>query len=77
MIIPIRCFTCNKLIADKWNIYHKQLQEEFNKQTNNYQDKLDDLTIKTIENELLDKLNITRYCCRRMMISNLDMCAKI
>jgi DNA-directed RNA polymerase I, II, and III subunit RPABC5 len=21
MIIPIRCFTCNKLIADKWNKY--------------------------------------------------------
>ena len=27
MIIPIRCFTCNKVIANKWNTYCK-LKEE-------------------------------------------------
>ena len=33
MIIPIRCFTCGKLIADKWLEYEEQLQEEYNKLT--------------------------------------------
>ena len=23
MIIPIRCFTCNKVIANKWKTYEK------------------------------------------------------
>ena len=30
MIIPIRCFTCHKVIADKWEEY-KRLVEENNK----------------------------------------------
>lgn len=27
MIIPVRCFTCNKVIANKWNMYEKLLEE--------------------------------------------------
>lgn len=27
MIIPVRCFTCGKLIADKWERYIKMKQE--------------------------------------------------
>jgi DNA-directed RNA polymerase I, II, and III subunit RPABC5 len=23
MLIPIRCFSCNKVIADKWEMYQK------------------------------------------------------
>jgi len=26
MIIPIRCFTCNKVIADKWEAYLKYIK---------------------------------------------------
>ena len=32
MIIPIRCFTCNKLIADKWEKYKKKLEENKDKE---------------------------------------------
>ena len=28
MIIPIRCFTCNKLIANLWDEYQQQLKEK-------------------------------------------------
>ena len=31
MIIPIRCFSCNKLISDKWNIYKKHLESGMSK----------------------------------------------
>lgn len=27
MIIPIRCFTCNKLIADKWETYQQLIKD--------------------------------------------------
>ncbi|MHA1268898.1 MAG: DNA-directed RNA polymerase subunit N [Candidatus Helarchaeota archaeon] len=26
MIIPIRCFTCGKIIADKWEIYKERIE---------------------------------------------------
>ena len=29
MIIPIRCFTCNSLIAHKWKNYTEKIQLEY------------------------------------------------
>ena len=29
MIIPIRCFTCNNLIAHKWKTYTEKIQLEY------------------------------------------------
>lgn len=29
MIIPIRCFSCKKVIADKWNTYQKLLSRHY------------------------------------------------
>ena len=28
MIIPIRCFTCGKVIADKWNAYKALIEKD-------------------------------------------------
>ena len=28
MIIPIRCFTCGKVLADKWNYYCKEVEKK-------------------------------------------------
>ncbi len=28
MIIPVRCFTCGKVIGNKWNKYLKLLEED-------------------------------------------------
>lgn len=55
MIIPIRCFTCNKVIASKYQAY------------------LDLLTSGMSEKDALDKLGFDRYCCRRMIISHVDL----
>ena len=59
MIIPVRCFTCGKLIGDKW--------EEFARR------------IRTGENpsDVLDSLGIKRYCCRRMILSNVEIIDEI
>jgi DNA-directed RNA polymerase subunit N len=55
MIIPVRCFTCGKLIADGW--------EEFARR------------VKAGETpkRILDDMGMTRYCCRRMFISQVDV----
>ena len=73
MIVPIRCFTCNKIIADKYDYY----QEEFAKLEKKKIDNDDDNDYKYFSNihtkEILDKLGLTRYCCRRMLLSTTDM----
>ncbi len=71
MIIPIRCFTCGKVIADKWNYYCKEVSKKqdqdsvLNVNSKNMQ--------KTVEGKVLDTLGLKRYCCRRMMISHVDL----
>ena len=35
---------------------------------------IETLRKKTIEGNTLDKLNIKRYCCRRMILSHVDLC---
>ena len=72
MLIPIRCFTCGKLIADKWN-YYKNKKNENNKDTVliNYQN-IASLE-KTYEGHLLDELGLDRMCCRRHMLTHVDL----
>lgn len=55
MIIPIRCFTCGTLIADKWDEFKIQIKEGENPE------------------KILDKLNVKRWCCRRMLVSHIDL----
>lgn len=55
MIIPIRCFSCNKVIGNKWEPYQKFLKDG-----------------KTPK-EAMDELGLGRYCCRRMILSHVDI----
>jgi len=75
MIIPIRCFTCGKLVGNLWKVYQSTLQEEIDKHDIEYV--IPEKEMKTIENNILDKLQLKRYCCRRMLTSNVDLCSKI
>jgi DNA-directed RNA polymerase subunit N len=55
MLVPVRCFTCGKLIGDKF--------EEFKAKVQTGED----------PGKALDDLQVTRYCCRRMMITSVDL----
>jgi DNA-directed RNA polymerase subunit N (RpoN/RPB10) len=72
MIIPVRCFTCGKVMADKIDYY---VQEVEKLKTTSKETK--DPFFKNYDNihtkELLDDLGLTRYCCRRNLISNVDL----
>ena len=55
MLVPIRCFTCGKLIGDKFT--------EFESRVKGGEDPA----------KVLDEVGIKRYCCRRMLISSVDL----
>lgn len=72
MIIPIRCFTCGKIMADKIDYYTEEVKkiQKNKKEINDVKFKhFDEIHTK----EILDNLGLTRYCCRRNLISNVDL----
>jgi len=82
MIIPIRCFTCNKVIAHLWEDYLDKIQMAYlnedisNNKKNRFVD-IETLENKTVEGKILDSMKLNRYCCRRMLLSHVDLCDKI
>ena len=76
MIIPVRCFTCGKVLANKYRFYQREIHKrKINK--NMEVDKVHYLTKdfidKTPEGEVLDLLKLTKYCCRRHMLTHVDI----
>ncbi|MEE8232330.1 MAG: DNA-directed RNA polymerase subunit N [Thermoplasmata archaeon] len=55
MIIPVRCFTCGKVIGSSWEKYLRALDAGEN------------------PGDALDELGLERYCCRRMILSHVDL----
>ena len=78
MIIPIRCMTCGKILADKWNKYNELVRDSVSKQTEGPDEtRLLDISVETVvetpEAKALNQLGIKRYCCRRHMLTNVDL----
>jgi len=76
MIIPVKCFTCGKVLGDKYRYY----QEEVRKSKLAKKVEVDSITYltkqfidKTIEGEVMDMLGLTRYCCRRHILTHVDI----
>ena len=71
MIIPIRCFTCSMVIADKYDYYHQEKNKLKNddSKTDNDLKFFNDIHTK----EILDNLGLIRYCCRRSLMSSVDL----
>ena len=75
MIIPIKCFSCGKVLADKYLYYIKEVRKI--KVTKNISDEVvyldESKPLKTPEGEVLDKLNLYKMCCRRHMLTHVDI----
>ncbi|EFC41569.1 predicted protein [Naegleria gruberi] len=54
MIIPVRCFTCGKVIGNKWDKY-----------------------LQLLNSEALNTLGLKRYCCRRMLLTHVELIEKL
>ncbi|KAH5082244.1 hypothetical protein HBH95_057580 [Parastagonospora nodorum] len=59
MIVPIRCFSCGKVVGDLWEKYMDLLTEEM------------------AEGDGLDAIGLQRYCCRRMILTHVDLIEKL
>lgn len=81
MIIPIRCFTCGKVVAHLWESYIEEVQKialEEREDDQKYRFvNVESLREKTKEGKVLDKLGVKKYCCRRMMLCNVDIMEKL
>lgn len=76
MIIPIKCFTCGMVLADKYRWYLDEVKKKKLSKNIDY-DKVVYLTKenveKTPEGEALDKLQLNKMCCRRHMLTHVDI----
>lgn len=76
MIIPVKCFTCGKVLADKYQFYQKTVAEMKLKNKEELTDikYLNSNNIKkTAEGKVMDDLGLTRMCCRRHMLTHVDI----
>jgi DNA-directed RNA polymerase I, II, and III subunit RPABC5 len=76
MIIPVKCFTCGKVLGNKYRYYVREVQKKkINKDINveKVQYLTKDYIDKTPEGEVMDKLKLTKYCCRRHMLTHVDI----
>ena len=76
MLIPIRCVSCNLPHAGKWMKY-LALVEEKKKEDGRTSDKtipyMTTMTVKTAEGRAMDELGLTRECCRRHVLTHVDL----
>ena len=70
MIIPIKCFTCGKVLADKYRYYQEKVSSKKSKDTEYFSETN---TEKTVEGRIMDELNLTKPCCRRHMLTHVDI----
>ena len=76
MIIPVKCFTCGNVLANKYLYYVKEVERRKNqegKNTENIQYLTEDFMEKTIEGYVLDELKLNKQCCRRHMLTHVDI----
>jgi DNA-directed RNA polymerase subunit N len=66
MIIPVRCFTCGKVIGEAYEEYkvRKKAYDEAVKKGEKPKETLQ---------KILDDLGVDRYCCRRMILTHVDL----
>ncbi|MGC8610003.1 MAG: DNA-directed RNA polymerase subunit N [Thermoplasmata archaeon] len=65
MMMPIRCFSCGRVIITDYIKFQENV-EKIRREKNR------DPTSEEID-EIFNSLGVNRYCCRRMIISHVDL----
>ena len=81
MLIPVRCYSCGKILANKYDYF----QNELNRKKLAMNTTEDPLIInvnasdikKTIAGELMDELGLTRICCRKVLLTSINIIDEI
>jgi len=76
MIIPVKCFTCGMVLADKYRYFQNEVRKikmsqgmDLEKVIYLTKNKVD----KTPEGMVLDNLELHNVCCRRHMLTHVDI----
>ncbi len=79
MIIPIRCMNCGFVLADKWRWYQQRVVElRRQKGLGNDPIYIDGTSVPdTPERQACDEAGITRFCCRKHLLTHRDLIEKI
>tara|TARA_B100000902_G_scaffold395619_1_gene454603 strand:+ start:921 stop:1181 length:261 start_codon:yes stop_codon:yes gene_type:complete len=86
MLIPPRCFTCGEILADKWTIYIKTVNEKKNNDKSTHDNNELDIEYidtskpsieKSIEGKVLDDLGLHKYCCRLPFLSTVHLITEL
>ena len=76
MIIPVRCFTCGKVIGNKYEFYQSEVRKiklAQGKQTTKVIYLTQDYMDKTPEGQVMGTLGLNKACCRRHMLTHVDI----
>jgi DNA-directed RNA polymerase I, II, and III subunit RPABC5 len=84
MIIPIRCFGCGKVLADKRKTFIElTLKEQFKNEIDIEAEKEEFIDLsrpevkKMAAGRAMDQLGLTRDCCRSIMLGTIDLLEEI
>jgi len=76
MLIPVKCFTCGKVIGNKYNYFLREVIKRKEQSGGIPQEiqYLDDKSMdKTVEGLLLDELRLRDMCCRRHFLTHVNI----
>lgn len=76
MIIPVKCFTCGNVLANKYRWYQsevRKLKSRDQEDITTVQYLTKDMVDKTPEGIVLDTLKLNKMCCRRHMLTHVDI----
>ena len=71
MIIPVRCFTCGKLLCDKYEYFLQETAKAEDDKTNMV--RVGKNFDESAKGKVLDQIGLDRICCRRHMLSHVDL----
>ena len=75
MLLPVRCFTCGKEISSYYRAYEREVRQKKLAAgiVNDVVYLTKAQTDKTAEGEVLDKLLINKMCCRRHLLTHVEI----
>ena len=74
MILPVRCFSCGNEISSYWRAYERDVRKK--KLASGVSDVIYLTKVhaeKTAEGEVLDNLGIKKMCCRRHLLTHVEI----
>lgn len=77
MIIPVRCFSCGKILGDKWTYYQSEVRKLKGPGYAEPTCFAGKPIPKTPEAIVMDALGLKKPCCRKTVLTHVDVLPKL